>query len=323
MADFDNHRVLEYNTPLITDTVADQVFGQGGSFTSATCNLGGISASSLCFPTGVAVDAAGNLYVADGNNGNNNRVLEYNTPLITDTVADRVFGQGGSFTSNTCNLGGISASSLCRPAEMALDAAGNLYVSDTTNSRVLEYDSPLATPTPSPTPSPVPTPTPTPSPMPTPTAAPGDTVADRVFGQAGGFTTGACDLGGISPSSLCGPQGMALDAAGNLYVADFTNNRVLEYNTPLTTDRVADRVFGQAGSFTTNSCNLGNGVGGPASASSLCGPSEMAVEPLRGRHPQQPGAGVQRPFDHRHGGRPGVRPGGQLHEQHLQQRRQR
>src|SRR2546428_12751352 len=30
-----------------------------------------------------------------------------------DTEADRVFGQGGSFTSNTCNLGGVSASSLC------------------------------------------------------------------------------------------------------------------------------------------------------------------------------------------------------------------
>jgi len=40
------------------------------------------------------------------------RVLEYDNPLATDTAADRVFGQGGSFTSGTCNLGGISASSL-------------------------------------------------------------------------------------------------------------------------------------------------------------------------------------------------------------------
>src|SRR5437899_1564726 len=88
------------------DTVADQVFGQGGSFTSGNCNLGNgvggpASAASLCVPIGVALDAAGDLYVGDYGN---NRVLEYDTPLATDTVADRVFGQGGSFTSNTCQL---------------------------------------------------------------------------------------------------------------------------------------------------------------------------------------------------------------------------
>jgi uncharacterized repeat protein (TIGR01451 family) len=141
VADFNNSRVLEYNTPLTTDTVADRVFGQAGSFTSGTCNLGGVSASSLCNPFGVAVDAAGNLYVADFNN---HRVLEYDTPLTTDTVADRVFGQAGSFTSGTCNLGGVSASSLCRPLGVGLDGADNLYVADGNNHRVLEYDSPLA-----------------------------------------------------------------------------------------------------------------------------------------------------------------------------------
>ncbi len=159
------------------DTVADRVFGQGGSFTSNTCNLGGVSASSLCNPKGATVDAAGNLYVADITN---NRVLEYDTPLTTDTVADRVFGQGGSFTLNTCNLGGVSASSLCDTNGVALDAAGNLYVADTINTRVLEYDSPLTT----------------------------DTVADRVFGQGGSFTSGqqTCNLGGISATASASPM---------------------------------------------------------------------------------------------------------------------
>src|SRR4030042_1000682 len=92
------------------DTVADRVFGQGGSFTSGDCNLG--VASSLCTPFGAAVDGAGNLYVADHLN---NRVLESDSPLTTDPVADRVFGQASSFTSTTCNLGGVSAGSLCYP----------------------------------------------------------------------------------------------------------------------------------------------------------------------------------------------------------------
>lgn len=202
VADQSNSRVLEYDTPLTTNTTADLVFGQGGSFSSGTCNNGGLSASSLCFPTSVALDASGNLYVADGGN---HRVLEYDTPLATDTTADLAFGQGGAFNSSTCNSGGRSANSLCSPAGVALDVAGNLYVADFDNNRVLEYDAPLAT----------------------------DTTADLVFGQGGNFTSFICNNGGLSASSLCDPTGVALDAAGNLYVAEESNNRVLEYDQPL------------------------------------------------------------------------------------------
>ena len=77
MADNGNNRVLEYNTPLTSGTTADTVFGQGGSFASGTANNGGLSEDSLSSPTGIAVDASGNLYVADDGN---NRVLEYNCP---------------------------------------------------------------------------------------------------------------------------------------------------------------------------------------------------------------------------------------------------
>jgi hypothetical protein len=226
------------------DRVADRVLGQP-DFTSNTPNNGGISASSLASPSGVAVDGSRNLFVADRGN---NRVLEYNTPLTTDTVADRVFGQAGSFTTNDCNKGGvISASSICVPAQVAVDSSGNLFVADELNNRVLEYDSPLTT----------------------------DTVADRVFGQAGSFTTNDCNKGGvISASSLCHPWGVAVDGAGNLYVADQGNSRVLEYDTPLTTNTVADRVFGQAGNFTTGDCNKG----GVISASTLCGVGWVAVD---------------------------------------------
>jgi DNA-binding beta-propeller fold protein YncE len=60
-----------------------------------------------------------------------------------------------------------------------------------------------------------------------------------------------------------GPQGLATDNIGNLYVADTGNNRLLEYNTPLNAasgesgsgDTLADLVFSQSGSFTTALCN--------------------------------------------------------------------
>src|SRR5262249_6094636 len=91
-------------------------------------------------PTGVAVDDRANVYVADQSN---NRVLEYDMPLVSGISADRVFGQGGSFTSTVCNLGGASATSLCSPSGVAVDGNGDTYVADTDNHRILEYDAPV------------------------------------------------------------------------------------------------------------------------------------------------------------------------------------
>src|SRR5262249_57367489 len=101
---------------------------------------GGVSVTSLCSPGGVAVDAAGNVYVADQSNS---RVLEYDTPLVSDVTADRVFGQGGSFAVATCNLGGVSDTSLCSPTGVPRDDQANGYVADQHNQRRLQYDQPL------------------------------------------------------------------------------------------------------------------------------------------------------------------------------------
>src|SRR5208283_2511390 len=97
IADSGNNRVLEYTSPL-TNATANNVFGQEGSFTSTAANNGGVSANSLNAPLGVALDGGGDLYIADSDN----RVLEYSSPL-TSSIANHVFGQGGSFTSSACN----------------------------------------------------------------------------------------------------------------------------------------------------------------------------------------------------------------------------
>jgi DNA-binding beta-propeller fold protein YncE len=65
-------------------------------------------------PVGVAFDAAQNLYVADTNN---NRVLVFPRG---STRAERVYGQGGSFTSNFANLGGVTAASLSYPSAVVV-----------------------------------------------------------------------------------------------------------------------------------------------------------------------------------------------------------
>jgi sugar lactone lactonase YvrE len=198
VADVGDSRVLEYDTPLSSGTTADRVFGQPG-FTARATNNGGLNANGLANPAGLALDAAGNLYVADINN---NRVLEYNAPLSSSQAAERVFGQT-DFSHNDANHGGLGAGSLDAPEALALDGWGNLYVSDHGNNRVLEYARPLA--------------------------AAADHSADRIFGQPNA-TSNTANNGGVSATSLDRPEGVAVDACGDLYVADFGNNRVLEYD---------------------------------------------------------------------------------------------
>lgn len=242
VADTNNHRVLEYHTPFATDTTADQVFGQGGDFTTGICNKGGVvTANTLCTPYGAALDGAGNLYAGDFSN---NRVLEYHTPLASDTTADKVFGQANGFATNACNLGGITRNSLCNPLGVATDGAGNLYAADYTNNRVLEYNSPLTT----------------------------DVAADKVFGQKNSFLSNGCNIGAVvSAVGLCSPYLVAVGSGGTVFIADTGNSRVLKYLSPLTTDRTADAVFGQSNRLNASGCK---GV----SPDTLCTPQGLALD---------------------------------------------
>ena len=272
VADTYNNRVLEFDSPFASGSVlrpAHLVFGQNGKFTSSGCSAG---AKGLCAPSAVALDSSGNLYVSDSGN---NRVLEFNTPHKKtgagsgDTVADRVFGQSDFDVSQCNSSASASAATLCSPQALAVDSAANLYVADFGNNRVLEYNTPLAA---------------------TAIAGSDDTTADTVFGQGGNFSASACAVPGSSLSpltddGLCGPSGVALDSAGNLYISDSRNNRVLEYNTPLANqsapNTTASTVFGQEGSFTTGACT-GGGILSATAASptpdGLCSPQGITVD---------------------------------------------
>ena len=84
-----------------------------------------------------------------------------------------------------------------------------------------------------------------PSTRPALAAPPDDDVADWAIGAPSGFTTNAINSPLIGPATLNFPKGTAWDAAGNLYVADASNNRVLRFDSPITTDVIADGVYGQ------------------------------------------------------------------------------
>ena len=282
VADTCNNRVVEYSAPFNSGQIAGQtanlVIGQS-SATANVCSNGSNgypppSAGGLCAPAGVAIDGSGNVYVADTLNS---RVLEYNNPLAPpgsggsgDTSADLVFGQNGIFTADGCNAGtaagdssGLGPDSLCDPTAVVLDANGDLYVADTGNNRVLEYNTPLAA---------------------TAVMGSGDESADLVFGQTASFFTNACNAGSgtaAGPGTLCNPAALALDAAGNLYIGDTANSRVLEFDTPLansSSPNSPDLIFGQVGNPSTRTCNNST-TGSPVpNADSLCGPEGIAAD---------------------------------------------
>jgi sugar lactone lactonase YvrE len=121
IADHGNNRIREVATNGIITTVAGRSVsgysGDGGAATNA----------SLYNPTGVAFDAAGNLFIADELN---NRIRKVDTNGIITTVA----GKSGSGYSG--DGGAATNASLYYPVGITFDAAGNLYIVDDFNNRI-------------------------------------------------------------------------------------------------------------------------------------------------------------------------------------------
>jgi trimeric autotransporter adhesin len=153
-------------------------------------------------PTAVAVDPAGNLYINDQFNGRIRKV-SVSTGNIT-TVA----GKGPNHCSDICGTfsgdgGPATNAQLNVPSGIAVDATGNLYIVDSDDYRVRKVD----------------------------TSGTITTVAGfgpscqgiSCNGQFGGFSG---DGGPATSAALNLPIGVAVDASGNLYIADTGNNRI-------------------------------------------------------------------------------------------------
>jgi len=227
VTDTDGDRILRFSPPFTNNMPADMVIGQR-NFTTSIC---GVDAQTLCHPRDLGFDASGNLWVVDSDN---NRVLVFLAPLSNSEAASLVIGQP-DLKSKHCNRGTHipAADTLCGPKGMALDSAGNLWVAEDDNSRVLEYDDPLH-------------------------SGSSDVSANLVYGEPD-FSTAACNVGA---NGVCHPDHVALGRAGQLIISDSDNNRLLVVDAPLSTT-TAGAVIGQP-DFTSNApTTMASGFAGP------------------------------------------------------------
>jgi sugar lactone lactonase YvrE len=190
--------------------------------------------AELNSPQGVAVNARGDVFVADSGN---NVVREVTPSGQISTVAGN--GSAGDKGDN----GPAWRAELSFPTGLALDALGNLYIADSGNSviRRVATDGVITT-------------------------VAGNAAADQAAGGLGGFSG---DGGPATQARLHSPQGIALDQAGDLFIADTFNNAIREI-TPGGTISTIVNTAAKKGS---------SGNGGPAAAAELSTPFDVAVDP--------------------------------------------
>jgi NHL repeat-containing protein len=159
IADYSNARIRKVSTDGIITTVA-------GNGTRGYSGDGGPATAAQLGPSGVAVDGAGNLFIAEIDN---NSIRKVSPDGIITTAANAP-----------------------QPYGVAVDGAGNLFISDTNHSRVLKVSP-----------------------------------DGSVTSVAGNGTPGYSGDGGLATAAqLNFPWGLAVDGAGNVYVADTANNVV-------------------------------------------------------------------------------------------------
>lgn len=182
-------------------------------------------------PSGITIDGSGNLYVADSGND----IIRKITPAgVVSTFA-------GTLDTSGTQDGSGTAANFSNPQGLAVDKSGNIYVADSGGDTIRKI---------------------------TPTGT-----VTTLAGLAG--AAGYLDTTPSEPiAEFDGPSGLAVDASGNVYVADTLNNVIRE----ITTAGAVVTVAGTAPS--SNSATNAGSADGAAASSSFKNPTGIAVDAL-------------------------------------------
>ncbi len=205
---------LDAATGYLTLTAGTRISGFSGDNGSATsAQLSSFGA----LPMGVAVDPAGNLYIADTGN---HRIRKVSSGVITTVAGSGTAGFSG-------DNGPATSAQLNHPVGVAVDSAGNLYISDYGNNRVRKVSGGIIT---------------------------------TIAGGGAGSSIGD---DGPATSAILSPFGIAVDSAGSLYVADNQHLRVRKVTSGTITTIAGNGSRGSAGDggpATSAPLNLPQGV---------------------------------------------------------------
>ena len=187
IADSSNHRIRRVTTGGTISTVA----GSGGpGFTGGFAGDGGAATSAqLNRPTGLVVDAGGNIFIADSSNHRIRRVAANGT--ISTVAGNGVQAYSGE------NVDATNAA-LQFPVGIAIDSSGNLYIADGRNHVIRRVSSSRII----------------------------NTVAGNGAGAGTDTGTFSGDGGSATSAGLNTPEDVTVDAGGTLFIADAGNYRV-------------------------------------------------------------------------------------------------
>lgn len=203
-----------------------------GNGTQSNAGDGGLATKAQFYtPAGIALDGAGNLYVADYDN---KVIRKIDAVGKITTVAGIEPRPSVTFSGGYSGDGGPATSAkLNQPSGVAADAAGNLYIADTKNQRIRKVSA-------------------------------SGTITTVVGTGTGGYLG---DGGTATSAQLYYPTAVAVGAAGILYIADTSNNRIRKVNAAGTITTVAG-----------TGMNGFSGDGGAATSAQLSGPSSVIVD---------------------------------------------
>jgi hypothetical protein len=183
IADSLHNRVRKVDTTQTMSTIA------GGDAASYTGDGGPAASATLNTPSGVALDGAGNLFIADTANNVVREILQTTGTIVT------VAGNGTQ--GNTGDGGPATAAELNQPLGVTVDIAGNLFIADTGNNRIRRVD-----------------------------VYSGEIT--NYAGSADGTAGYGGDGGPQTEAHLNGPNAVAFDLAGDMFIPDALNNVIRE-----------------------------------------------------------------------------------------------